>query len=175
METSQTYYWMKKRYKRVYTIQYIWVYGKYTFFWKTISSGVFLKRRARGLNIFLNSKASMNFNFLQHVCLLVFREKKKVNNEACESESHSVVFNSLWRHGLSSPWNSPGQNTGVGSPSLLQGIFPTQGSNPGLPHCRRILYPLSHWKPKNTGGDSLFLFQLIFPTQESNWGLLHCI
>ena len=43
-----------------------------------------------------------------------------------------------------SPWDSPGQNTGVGSLSLLQGIFPTQGSNPGLPHCRRILYQLSH-------------------------------
>ena len=43
-----------------------------------------------------------------------------------------------------SPWNSPGQNTGVGCLSLLQGIFPTQGSNPGLPHCRRILYHLSH-------------------------------
>ena len=39
---------------------------------------------------------------------------------------------------------SPGQNTGVGSLSLLQGIFPTQGSNPGLPHCRWILYQLSH-------------------------------
>ena len=43
-------------------------------------------------------------------------------------------------HGLYSPWNFPGQNTRVGSLSLLQGIFPTQGSNPGLPHCRRILY-----------------------------------
>ena len=43
-----------------------------------------------------------------------------------------------------SPWNSPGQNTGVGSLSLLQRIFPTQGSNPGLPHCRQILYQLSH-------------------------------
>ena len=41
-------------------------------------------------------------------------------------------------------WNSPGQNTGVGSLSLLQGVFPTQGSNPGLPHCRWILYQLSH-------------------------------
>ena len=40
--------------------------------------------------------------------------------------------------------NSPGQNTGVGSLSLLQGIFPAQGSNPGLPHCRQILYQLSH-------------------------------
>ena len=43
-----------------------------------------------------------------------------------------------------SPWYSPGQNTGVGSFSLLQGIFPTQGLNPGLPHCRQILYQLSH-------------------------------
>ena len=42
------------------------------------------------------------------------------------------------------PWNSPGQNTGVGSLSLLQEIFPTQGSNAGLPNCRRILYQLSH-------------------------------
>ena len=41
-------------------------------------------------------------------------------------------------------WNSPGQNTGVGILSLLQGIFPTQGSNPGLWHCRRILYQPSH-------------------------------
>ena len=60
------------------------------------------------------------------------------------SESHSVMSDSLWPHGLYSSWNSPGQNTGVGSCSLLQGIFPTQGSNPGLPHCRWILYQLSH-------------------------------
>ena len=61
-----------------------------------------------------------------------------------ESEIHSVVSNSSRPHGLYSPWNSPGQNTGVGSHSLLQGLFPTQGSNPGLPHCRWILYQLSH-------------------------------
>ena len=42
------------------------------------------------------------------------------------------------------PWNSLGKNTGVGSLSLFQGIFPIQGSNPGLPHCRRILYQLNH-------------------------------
>ena len=41
-------------------------------------------------------------------------------------------------YGLHSPWNSPEQNTGVGSLSLLQGIFPTRGSNPGLLHCRQI-------------------------------------
>ena len=47
-------------------------------------------------------------------------------------------------HVIYSPWNSPDQNIGVGSLSLLQVIFPTQGSNPGLPHCRQILYQLSH-------------------------------
>ena len=58
--------------------------------------------------------------------------------------SCSVVSDSLWPHGLYGQWNSPCQNTGVGNLSLLQGIFPTQGSNPGLPHCRQILYQLSH-------------------------------
>ena len=60
------------------------------------------------------------------------------------SERCSVVSNCLWLHGLYSPWNSPDQNTGVGSWSLLQGIFPTQGSNQRLLHCRQILYQLSH-------------------------------
>ena len=54
------------------------------------------------------------------------------------------MSDSLWPHGLYNPWNSPGQNTGVGSLSLLQRIFPTQESNPGFPYCRRILYQLSH-------------------------------
>ena len=63
---------------------------------------------------------------------------------ASESESRSVVSDSLHPHGLYSPWNSPGQNTGVGSLSLLQGTVPTQGSNQGLPHYRQILYQLSH-------------------------------
>ena len=67
-----------------------------------------------------------------------------MSSAACESESCSVVSGSLRPQGLHSPWNSPGQNTGVGILSLLQGIFPTQVSNPGLPHCRRILYQLSH-------------------------------
>ena len=60
------------------------------------------------------------------------------------SESRSVVSNSLQPHGLYSLWNSPDHNTGVGSLSLLQRIFPTQGSNPDLPLCRQILYQLSH-------------------------------
>ena len=53
-------------------------------------------------------------------------------------------FSRSHQHGLYSPWNSPVQDTGVGSLSLLQGIFPNQGLNPGLPHCRWILYQLSH-------------------------------
>ena len=51
-----------------------------------------------------------------------------------ESESRSVISNSLQPHGSYSPWNSPGQNTGVGSFSVFQEIFQIQGSNPGLPH-----------------------------------------
>ena len=66
-------------------------------------------------------------------------------------ESCSVMSDSLRHHGLYSPCNSPGQNTGVGSLSLLQGIFPAQGLNPGLPHCRRILYQLSHQGSPSTG------------------------
>jgi len=59
-------------------------------------------------------------------------------------ESYSVVSNSLQPHVLYSPLNSPSQNTAVGSLSLFQGIFPTQGSNPGLLYYRQILYQLSH-------------------------------
>ena len=64
--------------------------------------------------------------------------------------SCSVVSNSLGSHGLYPsrpycPWNSSGKNgAGVGSHSLLWGIFATQGLNPGLPHCRQIVYHLSH-------------------------------
>ena len=82
-----------------------------------------------------------------------------------ESESRSVVSDSF-------PWtvymNSPAQNTGVGSVSLLQRIFPTQGSNLGLPHCRRILYQLSHREAQEYWMSSLSLLQWIFLTQELN-------
>ena len=72
------------------------------------------------------------------------------------SENHSVMSESLWSHGLYRPWNSPGQNTGVGSLFLLPGIFPTPGSKPGLPCCRRILYQLSHkGSPKGVVSEKL--------------------
>ena len=76
--------------------------------------------------------------------LIRHQQQTSVDTDGCEgqSESRPVVSDSLQPHGLYSPRNSPGQNAGVGS--LLQGIFPTQGSNPGLPHCRWILNQLSH-------------------------------
>ena len=99
-----------------------------------------------GLLLFLSS---VFYSFL-HIDLIIYfvRFISKYFIFVCasingESESCSVVSYSLWPHGLYSPWNSLGQNTGVGSLSLLQGIFPIQGSNPGLPCCRRILYQLS--------------------------------
>ena len=66
------------------------------------------------------------------------------SSSVCESESCSVMSDCLWPYGLYSPRNFTGHNTGVRSLSLLQGIFPTQGLNVGLPHCRQILYQLSH-------------------------------
>ena len=64
-----------------------------------------------------------------------------------------------------SGWNTPGKNTGVGSHSLFQGIFPTQGTNPCLPHCRQTLLPSElTGKPKNTGVGSHSLLQGTFLT-----------
>ena len=61
-----------------------------------------------------------------------------------KSESCSAVSNCLWSHGQYSPWNSSGQNTGVGSLSLLQGIFPIQGLNPGLRTAGGFFYQMNH-------------------------------
>ena len=67
---------------------------------------------------------------------------------------------------MDSPWNFPGQNTGVGSLSLLQGIFPTQGLNPGLLHCRRILYQLSHKRSTRILEWVAYLFSRVLPDPE---------
>ena len=81
-------------------------------------------------------------------------------------------FISLQPYGLFSQWNSPGQNTGVGSLSLLQGIIPTQGSNELRSPALQVgfLPAEPQGKPKNTGVGSPSLLQWIFLTQESNWG-----
>ena len=104
-----------------------------------------------------------------------FAHPTKGMKKESESGSHSIMSDSLRPHGLYSSWNSPGQNTGMGSLSFLQGIFLTKGSNPGLLHCRQLFYQLSHKKsPRILEWGSLSLPQWIFPTQESNRGLLHC-
>ena len=81
------------------------------------------------------------------------------------SESRSVVSDTLRPCRLYSPWNSPGQNTGVASLFLLQGIFPTQGSNPGLPHCRRILYQLSYQGSPNKNSQKMLYLIFIWSMQ----------
>ena len=77
---------------------------------------------------------------LKDSCTLKFRAAIFTADKPRALLSHSVPFNSLpWTyHGSSIHEDFPGQNTGVGCHALLQGIFPTQGSNPGLPHCRWI-------------------------------------
>ena len=95
------------------------------------------------------------------------------------NESYSVVSNSLRSHGPYSPWNSVGQNTGVGSLSLFQGILTTQKSNRGLLHCRWILYQWPEdkvrWEPgwppsQNSGKDQAACF-FIWPLRQRSQGL----
>ena len=84
-----------------------------------------------------------------------------------ESESRSVVSNSLQHQGLYGPWNSPGQNTGVGSLSLLQGNLPNPGIKPRSPALQADSLPAEpQGEPKNTGVGSLSLLQRIFLTQD---------
>ena len=78
-------------------------------------------------------------------CLLL--ERKAMTNLLCLiTQPYPTLCNPMHCSppGSSVHWDSPGKNTGVGCHTLLQGIFPTQGSNPGLPHCWWILYHLSH-------------------------------
>ena len=78
-----------------------------------------------------------HFSYLDKTCHLSITWNWK-----WKSLSRVWLFATPWT--VCSPWNSPGQNTGVGRLSLFQRIFPTQGSNPGLQHCWRILYQLIH-------------------------------
>ena len=91
-----------------------------------------------------------------------------------KSESCSVVSGSFWPRGLYSPWNSPGQNTGVGSfPS--PGDLPNPWIKPRPPALQVDSLPTEPpGKPKSTGVGILSLLQQIFLIQESNRGLLHC-
>ena len=86
-----------------------------------------------------------------------------------------VAKPTLRPYGLYSPFNSPGQNTGVGNLSLLQGNLPNPEIEPRSPALWVDSLPSEpQGKPKNTGVGSLSLLWRIFLTQESNCGLLHC-
>ena len=97
--------------------------------------------------IVLHISIQLLFRFYIYHFLLSLSGSTKVSTEV--KRSHSVMSNSLRPHGLQPtrllrPWDFPGKSTGMGCHFLLQGIFPTQGSNPSLPHCRQMLYSLSH-------------------------------
>ena len=99
-------------------------------------------------------------------------------NDACSAHNaynmcpQCMLFSHVWL--FVTPWNSPGQNPGVDSFSLLQGFFPTQGLNPDLPHCRQILYQLSH------KGSPRILVWVTYPFssgsfQPRSWTRVSCI
>ena len=96
------------------------------------------------------SKRHANSFFLQRPQILKKVDKiSPFSSLCCAMLSCSVVSDSFQHHelylqGSSCSGDSPGKNTGVGCHTLLQGICPSQGSNPGIPHCRQILYHLSH-------------------------------
>ena len=96
-------------------------------------------------------------------------------NFESENASHSAMSDSWWPSGLYSPWNSPGQNTGVGSLSLLQQIFPTQESNWGLLHCRWILYQLSYQGSPWVLCGSAHFFLLVRSSCLLSVGILHAL
>ena len=107
----------------------------------------------------LHEQTVIKMAFLQNKCLFSL--------QSVESVSHSVVPNALWPHGLQStrllcPWDFPGKKTGVGCHFLLQGIFPIQGSNSGLLHCRQILYHLSYREASYSNKHFLYIYLLSF-------------
>ena len=115
-----------------------------------------------------------------HLCPNFFFKRTLVVGLCCAILSCSVMIDSLWPHGPYTPpassvhGDSPGKNTGVDSHALLQGIFPTQESNPGLRHFRQILYHLSHQ------GNPWILEWLVYPfsrgsSQPGNQTGISCI
>ena len=136
---------------------------------------LYLRIISRLMKTFSNSKGKIrSVKVIQLLPNLPTLSVHGAEENASESQSGSAVSNPLRPHGLYSLWNSPDQNTGVGSYSLLQGIIPTQGSNPGLPQLQAVSLPAEpQGKPRNTGVGSLSLHQGIFLTQELNWGLLY--
>ena len=117
---------------------------------KFFSCQVRILQRARACNWEVSwaiTHQNLRREWLKHLWHLTSNSIRETNTSKKAAECPSgrwIARGHHWLHGLYSPWNSPGQNTGVGSLFLLKGIFTTHGSNPGLPHCGQILYQLSH-------------------------------
>ena len=130
------------------------------------------RRRQVGKRYLQHLGCRQEYTAVLGVCLTWATHRRlHIEGKESESRSHSVLSNSLRPHGLHSPWDSPGHNTGVGSPGYLP--------NPGIANMSPTLQADSlpaepQGKPKNTGVDSLSLLQEILLTQKLNWGLLHC-
>ena len=101
------------------------------------------------------------------------RAKEKTQKDSCCRLVAKLRVRLFWPHGLwparfLCPWDSPGKNTGMGCHFLLQGIFPTQESSPGLLHCRQILYQLSYeGSMKTVGGVKSHLESAPIPAREA--------
>ena len=121
-----------------------------------------INRAAMSIEVHISFWTMFFFRYMHVLCLVA-----QLCPTVCDSMDCSPPGSSV--HG-----DSPGKNSGVGSHALLQGIFPTQGLNPGSPTLEVDSLPSeSPGKPRNTGVGSLSLLQGSFPTQELNPGLLH--
>ena len=94
-----------------------------------------------GNYVFINTKHFRNNCKNSYISFNTKYARAKIIAQSCPTLCDPMECSPLK---LLCPWDSPGNNTGVGSHSFLQGIFLTQESNPGLLHCRQILYCLSH-------------------------------
>ena len=105
-----------------------------------------IRTRGKDREIKINRRTVTSLTGMKKCYLEKTREERWRINKTflLQWKSLSCVWLFVTPWTMYSPWNSPGQNTRVGSLSLLQGIFSTQGLNPGLPHCKQILYQLSH-------------------------------
>ena len=127
----------------------VYILGMYLEIWKTNLENSSLEKHSRNLENSKSGKLSSGHRTRKGPFSFQSQRKAMPKNAQSESEVAQSCLTLCDLVGYS-PWDFPGKNTGVGCHFLLQGIFPTQGLNPGLPHCRQKLYCLSYQgSPKN--------------------------
>ena len=150
--------------------RWTWVWVSSGSWWWTGSPGVLQSMGSQRVG--QDSATELNWTELNSS----YPSMKKVK---VKSLSRARLFATPWTVActkLLRPWDFPGKSTGVGCHFLLQGIFPTQRSNPGLPHCRQMLYRLSHresqtYFPHPSGQGALLYPTTFFPnfTPPDHW------